>query len=57
MKRRRFLQSLLGAGGVAVTTAALGRRREEIPGGPGVEKPSGYRETDHIRRYYRTARG
>ncbi|BCX81376.1 hypothetical protein MIT9_P0954 [Methylomarinovum caldicuralii] len=56
MKRRRFLQTLLGAGGVAATAAALGQRREQAVAETDAEKPSGYRETDHVRRYYQTAR-
>ncbi len=55
MKRRRFLQTVLG--GVAAVAAArparaaVSGREPEREAGRG-----GYRETEHVRRYYRTAR-
>jgi hypothetical protein len=59
LKRRHFLLTL-GAGGVSAATVAIA----SLPGSAaalGTESgagtaDSGYRETDHVRDYYRTAR-
>jgi hypothetical protein len=56
--RRRFLLGL-GAGGVsaaaaAVTTAPATASPQEQT--PSASKSRGYHETDHVQRYYRTAR-
>ena len=57
-KRRRFLLAL-GAGGATATAAAVAAAPgvmivpEQAPSEP---KRSGYRETAHVRDYYRTTR-
>ena len=57
VKRRKFLKGTAIAGAAvgsgAITTEALAEATTEKP-----EKPEtlGYRETDHIRTYYRVAR-
>ena len=59
LERRRFLLTL-GAGGVsaaAVAIAAVPGSAASIEAGAGAPaEASGYRETDHVRDYYRTAR-
>jgi len=56
-KRRRFLFTLgLGSAGVAVSAAAsVSAMADVIEAQPAVAE-GGYRETDHIRDYYRTAK-
>jgi len=59
LKRRRFLLTL-GAGGVSAATVAVAA----LPGSAGAVETaasadttvSSYRETEHVRDYYRTAR-
>jgi hypothetical protein len=58
LKRRHFLLTL-GAGGVTAATLAVAA----LPGAAAVSTEvaagtadAGYRETDHVRDYYRTAR-
>jgi hypothetical protein len=57
LKRRHFLLTL-GAGGVSAATVAVAALPSAAA--PGTEATpaadSGYRETDHVRDYYRTAR-
>jgi len=59
--RRRFLATL-GLGGAGAAAAALAARSPATlqPTGqqPSEEKPQsrGYKVTDHVRKYYRTAR-
>ena len=55
--RRGFLLTL-GTGGVAALGAAVKPVTEVIPSGSPAPAPiaaQGYRETDHVREYYRTA--
>ncbi len=57
--RRAFLKTLGLAGGAAAVAVASGEalaRSAEAVTEP-ESKASGYRETAHIRSYYRTARG
>ncbi len=59
LKRRRFLFSLTagGAGVAAATVAALPAVAAVVPAPPdAVPESSGYRETEHVRDYYRTAK-
>ncbi len=56
MKRRRFLQSMLGGAALAAI-AGKGRSSEEGKAvGPSRSVRNGYRETEHIRLYYQKAR-
>jgi hypothetical protein len=58
LKRRRFLLTL-GAGGVSAATvavAALPGSAAAVGEGAAAASDSGYRETEHVRDYYRTAR-
>ena len=56
LSRRNFL--LAGAGGVAATAAAIaGKSSQGEPKQTGVAGGSkGYRVTEHIRKYYNTAK-
>lgn len=58
-RRRRFLLAL-GAGGASATAAAVTAAPAVLAlpdeSAPAAAKPSGYRETAHVRDYYRTAR-
>lgn len=55
---RRSLLKAAPLGALAVAAAA-GAREAEVPATPAPKqedaKPRGYHETEHIRRYYRTA--
>lgn len=56
--RRSFLKQAAVAGGGAAVLAASGQARAAVPvpaAGQG-DLETGYRVTDHIRAYYRTAR-
>jgi hypothetical protein len=53
--RRDFLK-LAGLGTVVGGAALLTGRRPSEAATPAAEKGSGYRETEHIRTYYSTAR-
>ncbi|MGB5474302.1 MAG: twin-arginine translocation signal domain-containing protein [Gammaproteobacteria bacterium] len=61
-ERRRFLKGVAAAGGAtALTTVFASGLIATDPGGTAVRKNQqpesrGYRETDHIREYYRTLR-
>lgn len=58
--RRAFFRSVAGLGVAAGTGALILRYGSDTQARPtGVEAPSGqgYVETDHIRKYYETARG
>jgi hypothetical protein len=58
LQRRRFLFTL-GAGGVsaaAVAATALPGTAAAVQSGAAATAESGYRETQHVRDYYRTAR-
>lgn len=59
--RRLFFRSLAGlgvAGGVGALLMRDGLARTGAPAPkPAAQNTAGYRETDHIRRYYDTARG
>lgn len=57
--RRKFLvgATLGSAGAVAAAVAGSGTREVlEVTVAPAEKKPTGYHETDHIRRYYETTR-
>ncbi len=59
--RRGFFKRLAGVGVVGAGAVALAKAgaREAVPEAgavPEAPKASGYRETEHIRRYYETAR-
>ncbi len=54
MKRRRFLQTVLG--GVAVAAAVRSSQAATSGTAERNAVKRGYRETEHVRRYYRTAR-
>jgi hypothetical protein len=59
LKRRRFLLGL-GAGGAGAATAALGALPPVAAAQPAAgvadRAGGGYRETDHVRDYYRSAK-
>ena len=61
-ERRRFLKGVAAAGGATALTAVFASRlMASDSGGAAVRKiqqpeSRGYRETDHIRDYYRTLR-
>jgi hypothetical protein len=56
--RRRFLVSLGvgGAGAAAVTAGALPAAATAQVAAPATDQDSAYRETEHVRDYYRTTR-
>ena len=57
--RRRFLAGLTAVGGIAATNSALSLDSSQlVPTTPDIDddRPHGYRETDHVRAYYRAAR-
>jgi hypothetical protein len=58
--RRKFLLAARGAGAVGALAVLMGRGAiaEAAAAVPAAPEPagSGYRETDHIRNYYRCAR-
>lgn len=57
--RRDFLRKMATAGGAAATLAATGGAAAQPAtevAARGETQPTGYRETDHVRAYYRTAR-
>ena len=57
-KRRGFLLAL-GAGGIgaaAIAARSLEGNAPVAPAEPDAASGDGYRETDHVRRYYRTAK-
>ena len=59
--RRAFLKTAQGAGALGALAIFAGRSitveaAELVPAAPEPEPDSGYRETEHIRNYYRTAR-
>ena len=59
LKRRRFLFTLgaSGAGAaVAVASTLPGAAAAQIAAAPSTGEDSGYRETAHVRDYYRTAK-
>lgn len=59
--RRAFFRTVAGLGVVAGTGALIlrgGHARASSPGSSEApQSKAGYRETDHIRKYYETARG
>ena len=59
--RRGFFRAVAGVGVVAGTGALILRGEPEQPAATPADKQppesSQYRETDHIRKYYETARG
>ena len=59
LKRRRFLFTLgvSGAGAaVAVASTLPGTAAAQVESAPSTDGDSGYRETAHVRDYYRTAK-
>ena len=57
-ERRKFLKSLAAAGGATAAVAISGQAAASPELNP-VSEPTedkGYRETPHIRKYYRTAK-
>ena len=56
LRRRGFLLTV-GTGGVATAAVALQPIAEPVPETPDVQASSqGYRETTHVRDYYRTTK-
>ncbi len=53
--RRGFLK-LAGVGALAGSAAALGTTKKAEAAAAEVPAGRGYRETDHVRKFYRTAR-
>ncbi len=56
--RRHFLKTLAAAGGATAAVAVSGQAAaspEQAPA-PEAAEDRGYRETPHIRKYYRTAK-
>jgi hypothetical protein len=57
VRRRRFLLAFgAGAAGAAVAAPAVAGPAAALTPTPPATTPRGYRETDHIRAYYATAR-
>ena len=57
LKRRRFLFSLGAGGAAAAATAAMpGAGAAQVATTDSDDTGSGYRETQHVRDYYRTAK-
>jgi nitrous oxide reductase len=58
--RRGFLRAAGGAGALGALAALAGQGPATTAGAPAAapaaSAPSGYHETEHIRKYYRTAR-
>ena len=54
-ERRDFLK-LAGIGAVAGGAAALGRAENAEAAAPDAASGSGYRETEHVKKFYRSAR-
>ena len=57
VSRRKFLTAM-GVGGAALAAAVVTQRNGEIKQAPAAEKNQGrgYRLTEHVRRYYETAK-
>ena len=56
-KRRRFLFTLgLGGAGAAVSAVASVSAVADVTAAPAAVPEDGYRETAHVRDYYRTAK-
>jgi hypothetical protein len=55
--RRRFIKGVAVAGGAAVVTAGLEPAAASVSGDETVKSSGsqGYRETEHVRDYYKTA--
>ncbi|MGY6552981.1 MAG: hypothetical protein ACXIUM_00520 [Wenzhouxiangella sp.] len=54
--RRRLMVSAIGAGAaVGIGAVSLNAQAAPAPQPAPAAKQTGYRETDHIRRYYRSA--
>jgi len=55
--RRNFLLAAgLGSAGVAAAVVASTKPRAGAKDVPAVDKPSGYRLTEHIEKYYKTTK-
>jgi len=56
LSRRRFLLAL-GAGGASASVALVSKEQTPEAGSAATrEKPKGYRLTEHVQNYYRTAK-
>jgi hypothetical protein len=56
LSRRNFLLAV-GAGGASATVALVSKQREQAADGSAKPKTSqGYRLTEHVQNYYRTAK-
>lgn len=56
LSRRNFLVAL-GAGGASATVALASKEKEQPAAGSAeTESSRGYRLTEHVRNYYRTAK-
>lgn len=55
LPRRDFLKAAGLAGGAGVAAVALTAKSSQAAA-PAGQKESGYRETEHIRKYYESAR-
>ena len=53
---RRDLLKLAGVGGLAGAAAVAGTKREASAAAEQAPRGGGYRETDHVKTYYRSAR-
>jgi hypothetical protein len=54
--RRKFLMTAgLGSAGAAAL-AIGGRKAAKVAAAPAQDEASGYRETEHIRKYYKTTK-
>lgn len=57
IERRKFLKTMVIIGGaVASLSGAEEVAADGKPMPPAEKSPEGYRETDHIRKYYQSAR-
>jgi nitrous oxide reductase len=54
--RRRFLTAGLATGAAGAAAVALGGTPAKAATEAGTGKSSGYRETEHVRKYYELAR-
>ena len=56
LSRRNFLVAL-GAGGASATVALVSKEKDQAAAGSAqTESSRGYRLTEHVRNYYRTAK-
>ena len=55
-ERRKFLSVVVAAGATAAVGAACTKNRDDRSSGAPDIPQQGYQETEHVRRYYETAR-